>query len=276
MQVHGADAVVSDSALYGDDPEPLQTGQALDIEFKNVCFYYDKPGVPAVNTINLKVAAGTTLAIVGGSGAGKSTLVHLLLRFRDPQHGTINVGGHDIQQMRLAHLRQNVALVAQDTYLFNDTLKENLLMARPGSTDAEVMVAIQRAQLSEFVRSLPQGLDTTVGERGYALSGGQRQRVSIARAFLRDAPVLILDEATSHLDALSEQAVHQALGELMQSRTTVVIAHRLATIRDADNIVVMQEGAIVETGTHTQLLIKNSAYSQLLRYQMTRGHSHAA
>lgn len=276
MQVHGADAVVSDSAVDADDPEPLQAGQALDIEFKNVSFYYDKPGVPAVNTINLKVAAGSTLAIVGGSGAGKSTLVHLLLRFWDPQRGTINVGGHDIQQMRLAHLRQNVALVAQDTYLFNDTLKENLLMARPGSSDAEVMVAIRRAQLSEFVRSLPHGLDTKVGERGYALSGGQRQRVSIARAFLRDAPVLVLDEATSHLDALSEQAVHQALEELMQSRTTVVIAHRLATIRDADNIVVMQEGEVVETGTHAQLLTKNGAYSQLLRYQMTGGHSHAA
>ena len=224
----------------------------------------------------LKIPAGSTVAIVGASGAGKSTLGHLLLRFWDPQKGQIRVGGYDIRHLRLTYLRQHVALVAQDTYLFNDSLRENLLMAKPGASESEIMTAIQRAELSDFLARLPQGLETNVGERGYALSGGQRQRVSIARAFLRDAPILILDEATSHLDALSEHAVHKALKNLMSDRTTLVIAHRLATVRDADEIVVMGEGCLLEQGTHQELLANRSAYARLLHFQMNSGGRVAA
>ncbi len=276
MQVHETTAVVTDNEVKSNEPEPFISGAAMDIEFQELGFSYGESEVSTLKDINLHVKAGTTVAIVGGSGAGKSTLVHLLLRFWDPQWGAILVGGYDIRHMALIHLRQNIALVAQDTYLFNDTLRENLLMAKPKSSEGEIMAAIQRAQLSEFIARLPEGLDTKVGERGYALSGGQRQRVSIARAFLQDAPILVLDEATSHLDALSERAVHKALNELMQNRTTLVIAHRLATIRDADTIVVMQEGKIVEQGSHSELLSQNGAYAQLLHYQMVSGKTNAA
>jgi ATP-binding cassette subfamily C protein CydCD len=273
IQVHDSHPAVSDNALQGEDPlRTLPAGQALDIEFNELVFRYDEQDAPALNQINLKIAAGSTVAIVGASGAGKSTIAHLLLRFWDPQQGQIRIAGHDIRDLSLEHLRLHVALVAQDTYLFNDSLRANLLMARPDADDAELLQAVQRAELHEFVVKLPQGLDTRVGERGYALSGGQRQRVSIARAFLRDAPILVLDEATSHLDALSEQAVHRALKELMQDRTTLVIAHRLATVREADQIVVMSEGQLLEQGTHRELLEKRAAYAQLLQYQMTSGH----
>ena len=277
MQVHETTASVSDDALQTvNNPEPLVAESALDLEFRNLSFHYDTDNKLATNSINLKVDAGTTVAIVGDSGAGKSTLVHLLLRFWDPQQGAVLVGGFDIRQIRLSHLRQNVALVAQDTYLFNDSLHANLLMAKPDASEAELKTAINRAQLSDFVARLPDGLETKVGERGYALSGGQRQRVSIARAFLRDAPILVLDEATSHLDALNEKAVHKALKDLMKSRTTLVIAHRLATVRDADNIVVMRDGEIVEQGRHSELLARNGAYAKLLQYQMVNGRTIAA
>jgi ATP-binding cassette subfamily B protein len=270
IQVHDSRPAVSDDALQGK-VETLPEGQALDIEFSKVVFRYDEQDAPALEQLNLKIPAASTVAIVGASGAGKSTIAHLLLRFWDPQQGQIRIAGHDIRCLNLEHLRLHVALVAQDTYLFNDSLRANLLMARPDADDSELMQAVQRAELSDFLARLPQGLDTRVGERGYALSGGQRQRVSIARAFLRDAPILVLDEATSHLDALSEQAVHRALKELMQNRTTLVIAHRLATVRDADQIVVMSGGRLLEQGTHRELLEKRAGYAQLLHYQMTSG-----
>ncbi len=273
IQVHDSRPAVSDNTLQAGSPkQTLPEGQALDIEFDQLLFRYEEQDAPALNQITLKIPAGSTVAIVGASGAGKSTIAHLLLRFWDPQQGQIRIAGHDIRDLSLDHLRLHVALVAQDTYLFNDSLRANLLMAKPGATDAELLQAVQRAELHEFVARLPQGLDTRVGERGYALSGGQRQRVSIARAFLRDAPILVLDEATSHLDAISEQAVHRALKELMQDRTTLVIAHRLATVREADQIVVMNEGQLLEQGTHEELLEKRAAYAQLLQYQMTSGH----
>jgi ABC-type multidrug transport system fused ATPase/permease subunit len=272
IQVHDSHPAVSDNASQGNAPlRTLPEGRALDIEFNQLVFRYDELDAPALNQINLKIPAGSTVAIVGASGAGKSTIAHLLLRFWDPQQGQIRIAGHDIRDLSLEHLRLHVALVAQDTYLFNDSLRANLLMARPDADDTELLQAVQRAELHEFVARLPQGLDTRVGERGYALSGGQRQRVSIARAFLRDAPILVLDEATSHLDAISEQAVHRALKELMQDRTTLVIAHRLATVREADQIVVMSEGQLLEQGTHRELLENRAAYTQLLQYQMTSG-----
>lgn len=272
IQVHDSEPAVSDGTLQRrENQETLLGGKALDIEFRDLVFHYDEQDVAALNEFNLHIPAGSTVAIVGASGAGKSTIAHLLLRFWDPQHGQIRIAGQDIRELTLEHLRLHVALVAQDTYLFNDSLRANLLMARPGADDAELMQAVQRAELYDFVSRLPKGLDTKVGERGYALSGGQRQRVSIARAFLRDAPILVLDEATSHLDAISEQAVHRALKELMQNRTTLVIAHRLATVRDADQIVVMSSGQLQEQGTHDELVENRTTYAQLLQYQMSSG-----
>ncbi len=273
IQVHDSQPVVNDNAVADAESETLPQNTALDITFHEVDFCYDDQEVPALSQINLRISAGSKVAIVGASGAGKSTLAHLLLRFWDPRHGTISIANRDIKSLSLDYLRTHIALVAQDTYLFNDSLAANLRMAKPDASDTELRQAIQRAELLEFVERLPLGLDTQVGERGYALSGGQRQRVSIARAFLRDAPILILDEATSHLDAISEQAVHRALRALMQNRTTLVIAHRLATVRDADQIVVMKDGQIQEQGTHFELLDKQADYAQLLEYQMISGQS---
>ena len=269
IQVHDSEPTVQDQAAGAT--KILPRGKPLDVVFKGVTFSYELAERPALQQVDLRMAAGTTVAIVGASGAGKSTLAHLLLRFWDPDQGTIEISGIDIRRLCLDHLRTRIALVAQDTWLFNDSLRANLLMARPEAGETELMQAISRAELGDFVKRLPEGLGTRVGERGYALSGGQRQRVSIARAFLRDAPILVLDEATSHLDALSEQAVHRALNELMQDRTTLVIAHRLATVRDADQIVVMGEGRILEQGNHEELLRRQSAYAGLLKYQVGSG-----
>ncbi|CAG0882010.1 unnamed protein product [Cyprideis torosa] len=268
LQVQNCEPQVSDSA----DPQPIAalqpgTPQGLAVSFEEVSFHYESQKHYAIDHFSLSIPAGIAYALVGASGAGKSTLAHLLLRFWDPQSGKICLGGTDLKHIALADLRQQVALVAQDTYLFNDSLRENLLMAKPDATEQELMQALKSAELTGFVENLQQGLETEVGERGFALSGGQRQRVSIARAFLRDAPVLILDEATSQLDAASEQAVQIALAKLMQNRTTLIIAHRLATIRQADQIVVMDEGRVIEQGTHAELLANNHNYAQLLRYQ---------
>jgi ATP-binding cassette subfamily C protein CydCD len=272
IQVHDTPATVTDELFHTlNNSEPQTQVAALDIEFDHLEFRYNPQDDLAIEDFSLKIPAGSTVAIVGASGSGKTTLAQLLLRFWDPQKGRIRVGGYDIRHISLEHLRQQVALVAQDTYLFNDSLRSNLLMANPDASETQIMTAIQRAELGDFLARLPQGLDTNVGERGYALSGGQRQRVSIARAFLRDAPILILDEATSHLDALSEHAVHRALKDLMIGRTTLVIAHRLATVRDADHIVVMKEGRLLEQGTHLELLTNKATYARLLHFQMNGG-----
>src|SRR6185295_7236950 len=201
---------------------------------------------PALDAVSFRVPIGSTVAVVGPSGAGKTTVANLLLRFWDPQRGVVRLLGHDLRDYTLDDLRRRIALVAQDTYLFNDTLRANIMLARPDADESALADAIQRAALSDVVAALPDGLATKVGERGARLSGGQRQRVAIARAFLKNAPVLILDEATSHLDAVSEAQVRNALAALMQERTTIVIAHRLSTIRDADVIVVLQEGRVME------------------------------
>ena len=248
----------------------------IEIDVRNVEFSYFGNRRLALDGATFTVPAGKTLALVGPSGAGKTTAAHLLMRFWDPGSGVIRFDGHDLREYRLDDLRERIALVTQDTYLFNETLRSNILLAKPEATEEALAGAVRRASLDAFVAALPDGLETRVGERGVRLSGGQRQRVAIARAFLKDAPVLILDEATSHLDAVSEQAVRHALEELMSDRTTIVIAHRLSTVRDADRIVVLDAGRTEEAGSHDELVASGGLYSRLVRRQMTaaggRGH----
>ena len=240
----------------------------VEIEVRGVTFSYFRNRRLALDGATFTVPAGRTVALVGPSGAGKTTTAHLLMRFWDPDSGTIRLDGFDLREYRLDDLRERVALVTQDTYLFNETLRSNILLAKPEATGAELDAAVRRASLSAFVEALPEGLDTRVGERGVRLSGGQRQRVAIARAFLKDAPVLILDEATSHLDAVNEQAVRHALEALMSERTTIVIAHRLSTVRNADRIVVLDEGRTGEIGSHDDLVARGGLYSRLVGRQM--------
>jgi ATP-binding cassette subfamily C protein CydCD len=240
----------------------------LPVAFESVTFRYAPTEPPALDNVSIEIGAGQTVALVGRSGAGKTTAAHLLLRFWDPQSGRITIDGHDIKDFELDDLRRHVALVAQDTYLFNTTLWENLKLGRPEATDAEVRAAAGVANVEEFAQALPDGYETLVGERGLQLSGGQRQRVAIARALLKDAPVLVLDEATSHLDAVNEAEVRAALDRLMAGRTTLVIAHRLSTIRNADQIVVLDGGRVAERGTHAELLALDGLYSHLIASQL--------
>ena len=241
-----------------------QTGLSLE----GVSFAYPGQHRRALSDATVTIPAGTTVALVGASGAGKTTMAQLLMRFWDPDAGRIALNGADLRDYRLDELRSRIALVSQDTYLFNDTLRANVTIARPGASEAELATALDRAALGPLIRTLPEGLETVVGERGASLSGGQRQRVAIARAFLKDAPILILDEATSHLDALNELAVRRALDVLKADRTTVVIAHRLSTVRDADKIVVLDGGRPVETGTHGELLARRGLYAALVHRQL--------
>ncbi|OLB05498.1 MAG: ABC transporter [Candidatus Rokubacteria bacterium 13_2_20CM_69_15_1] len=238
------------------------------LEMARVRFVYPGRARPALDDVSIAVPAGRTTALVGPSGAGKTTIAGLFLRFWDPAAGAVKIGGRDLRDYRLDEVRRQIALVAQDTYLFNDTLRNNILIARPTASEPEVAAAVTKASLDDFVRALPDGLDTRVGERGAQLSGGQRQRVAIARAFLKNAPVLILDEATSHLDAVNEQAVRDALALLARDRTTLVIAHRLSTVRDADQIIVLDAGRVVETGDHETLLAEGGLYARLVSRQL--------
>jgi ATP-binding cassette subfamily C protein CydCD len=254
---------------------PAQKGAAA-LALEGVSFTYPGQTRRALSAVSVKIPAGKTVALVGTSGAGKTTTAQLLMRFWDPDEGRITLNGADLKDYKLDELRRLIALVAQDTYLFNDTLRANILIARPEASEAELQAAIQHASLSELVATLPEGLDSAVGERGTSLSGGQRQRVAIARAFLKDAPILILDEATSHLDAVNEQAVRRALDLLQADRTTIVIAHRLSTVRDADLIVVMDRGRVAETGTHASLLAQNSLYARLVSRQLASAYAPAA
>ena len=253
-----------------ETPNPINIqGPENAIQFREVEFSYPGTEIQALDGVSFDVAAGSTVAIVGPSGAGKTTAAQLILRFWDADQGAICLFDQPLARLDLDDLRSHVAMVSQETYLFNDTLAQNILMARPDATEEQVNAAIDQASLTAFVENLPEGLKTNVGERGVRLSGGQRQRVAIARAFLKDAPVLILDEATSHLDAVNEAAVHDSLQNLMHGRTTLIIAHRLSTVRHATQIVVMEAGKVVEVGDHDSLLQTGGLYSRLLAHQLS-------
>jgi ATP-binding cassette, subfamily B, bacterial MsbA len=257
-----------------DQPGEADTGTKTierargEVSYRGVSFRYEAGKGPALRNVSLDVPAGSTVALVGQSGSGKTTLASLLPRFYDPEEGAVLLDGHDVRSFKLRDLRRQIALVSQDVVLFDDTIANNIAYgALAKRSRAEIESAAEAAYVTEFAAALPQGLDTRVGERGALLSGGQRQRLAIARALLKDAPVLILDEATSALDTESERRVQAALARLMRGRTTLVIAHRLSTVERADRIVVMREGGVVETGTHAELLARGGYYASLYTMQ---------
>jgi subfamily B ATP-binding cassette protein MsbA len=250
-------------------PEPAQPkmlhASNADIVIENLDFNYGEK--PVLRNINLTVQAGQIVALVGASGSGKTTLANLLLRFYDPVHGAVKIGGVDLREVSTRDLRNQIAVVAQENILFNDTIRRNIELGRLGATNDEIVTAAKHAHAYEFITQKPEGFDAVIGEKGVSLSGGQRQRLAIARAVLKNAPILLLDEATSALDTESERAVQSALDELMKGRTTICIAHRLSTILHADMIVVLDQGRIVETGRHAELVQRGGIYQKLYEFQ---------
>ena len=268
VELLGAEDKVRDPETPKALPRPVRG----EIAFEGVTFHYPaRPDIAALEGIDLHIKAGETVALVGPSGAGKSTVIQLLQRFYDPNEGRVTLDGIALSDVRRDDFRKEVALVPQDPVIFADTARENIRFGRPDASDAEVEVAARAAAAHEFLAKLPEGYDSYVGERGVMLSGGQKQRIAIARAILRDAPVLLLDEATSALDAESERLVQQAVEEMARDRTTLIVAHRLATVKKADRIVVFDEGRIVAEGTHEALVAEGGLYARLAKLQFTDG-----
>lgn len=268
IELLGSDDQVKDP----EQPKALPRPVRGEIAFEGVTFHYPaRPDIAALEGIDLKIKAGETVALVGPSGAGKSTVIQLLQRFYDPTHGRVTLDGIALGDVRRDDFRKEVALVPQDPVIFADTARENIRFGRPGASDADVEAAAKAAAAHEFLIKLPEGYDSYVGERGVMLSGGQKQRIAIARAILRDAPVLLLDEATSALDAESERLVQQAVEEMAKDRTTLIVAHRLATVKKADRIVVFEDGRIVAEGTHDDLVAEGGLYARLAGLQFTDG-----
>ncbi len=263
-----AQDAVTDPAL----PLSMATPVRGEVSFTNVLFHYPaRPETAALGGVSFEVKPGETVALVGPSGAGKTTVIQLLLRFYDPDSGTIAIDGQDLASMGRSDFRKHLALVPQDPVIFAATARDNIRFGRPDASDADIEAAARAAAAHDFLAALPDGYDTYVGERGVMLSGGQKQRIAIARAILRDAPILLLDEATSALDAESERAVQEAVETLSEGRTTLVVAHRLATVKKADRILVFEDGQIVASGSHDELVADGGLYARLARLQFTEG-----
>ncbi|WP_322891758.1 MULTISPECIES: ABC transporter transmembrane domain-containing protein [unclassified Yoonia] len=263
---------IEDSVTDPAQPRQLPAPVRGELRFENLRFSYpSRMSISALDGIDLHIAPGETVALVGPSGAGKSTIIQLVQRFYDPQEGAVKLDGIDLRDLTRADFRKHIALVPQDPVIFADTARENIRFGRPDATDAEVEAAAKAAAAHDFLTALPDGYESYVGERGVMLSGGQKQRIAIARAILRDAPVLLLDEATSALDAESEYAVQRAVEDLAKTRTTLIVAHRLATVKKADRIVVFDAGRIVAQGTHDALVAQGGLYARLARLQFTEG-----
>ncbi len=259
--------LVEQPVVIRDSPDAVEAKPFRgEVEFRNVSFEYEKDAL-VLHDVNVRIKPGQTVALVGSSGAGKSTIANLLMRFYDPAEGTVLVDGTDVRRYTLASLREQITVLLQDNFLFRKTVRENIAYARPDATEAEIVAAARAAQAHEFIEELPHGYDTRVEEGGVNFSGGQKQRISIARAILRDAPILILDEPTAGLDALAEAQINKALQKLTEGRTTLVIAHRFSTLVHAEQILVLEAGRITHQGTHTELLEQSPAYRTLWELQ---------